>query len=317
MWLALFLADEGNPERGGRRMEKLPLLLTAILLLAALSLSAGMPIPPEVKAIVTFIFVPNEEGTLVPNGTGFFVGVRNPEKQDSFLVYIVTAKHVIQKPDRSTYFSTVFVRVNKKEGEAEILRLNLVPEGPLKNVFVHQDATVDVAVIPALVDPNKYDFKFLPDDYLTTKEDFAKLKIREGSDVFFTGLFLLYLGAHRNYPIVRFGRVALVTSEKVSWDAIPTELYLVESGPYGGSSGSPVFFYLGADREPGGLIVGDIVLKLAGIMKGSFGEGRAITFAETARVPMVVSNMGIAAVVPAYKLHEILFGNELKSWRKR
>ncbi len=298
-------------------MRKVPVLLTTMLLLTALTLSAGMPIPPEVKAIVTFIFAPNEGGTLVPNGTGFFVGVRNPEKQDSFFVYIVTAKHVIQKPDRSTYFPTVFVRVNKKEGEAEILRLDLVPEGPLKNIFVHEDSAVDVAVIPALLDPNKYDFKFLPGDYLTTKEDFEKLKIREGSDVFFTGLFLPHVGAHRNYPIVRFGRVALVTSEKVSWDAIPTELYLVESGSYGGSSRLPVFFYLGADREPGGLIVGNIVLKLAGVMKGSFGEGRAITFAETARVPIVVSNMGIAAVVPAYKLHEILFGKELESLRKR
>jgi hypothetical protein len=57
------------------------------------------------------------------------------------------------------------------------------------------------------------------------------------------------------------------------------------------------------------------VMKLAGIMKGFFGEQQKIKFIETVKVPVVSSNLGIAAVIPAYKLHEILFSDNLKKLR--
>jgi hypothetical protein len=36
---------------------------------------------------------------------------------------------------------------------------------------------------------------------------------------------------------------------------------------------------------------------------------------ETKKTPISLSNMGIAAVVPGYKLHELLFSEELK-WER-
>jgi hypothetical protein len=96
------------------------------------------------------------------------------------------------------------------------------------------------------------------------------------------------------------------------------ELYLVETQSYGGNSGSPVFFLFGADRNPGSIIIGPSVLKLAGIMRGSFNESRLIGFVQPAAVPPIPvssQNIGIAAVTPAHLLHEILFSDGLKKFR--
>jgi hypothetical protein len=277
-------------------------------------ISMATPIPSEVKSVVVFIFVRNLEGKLIANGTGFFVGVKNP-LNSNFHVYLVTAKHVLYKTNTMDFVDTVFLRINRKEGGCELGSIPIISEGEECNVFTHSDSSVDIVVISCLPDQEKYDFKFLTDDLITTKEAFKELKIREGSDVFFTGLFTPYMGSERNYPIVRFGRVALVTDEKIEWQGKLMDLYLIEAGSYGGNSGSPVFFYLGSDREPGSIVVGSPIFKLAGVMQGTFLEAYEIRVVETKEVPIAFSSMGIAAVVPGYKLHEILFSNELKEKR--
>jgi len=278
-------------------------IITIFILFIFGGIAIATPIPSEVKAVVAFIFIKNEEGKLIANGTGFFVGVRNPSNPDSFSVYLVTAKHVLYEQNTTDFLNIVFLRLNKKEGGSQIGVIPIVTEGEKRNVFTHSDSSVDIVVIPFLPDQEKIDFKFLPDDSITTKEEFKELKIREGSDVFFTGLFTPYPGAERNYPIVRFGRVALITDEKIEWQGELMDLYLIEAGSYGGNSGSPVFFYLGSDREPGSIMIGSPILKLAGVMKGTFLDAHEIKVVETKEVPIAVSSMGIAAVVPGYKLH--------------
>lgn len=44
-----------------------------------------------------------------------------------------------------------------------------------------------------------------------------QLEISEGDDVFFSGLFESHYGQLKNQPIIRFGKVALVTDEKIEW----------------------------------------------------------------------------------------------------
>ena len=274
------------------------------------------PIPSEFKSVVAFIFIENENGKLVPNGTAFFVGVKNASDPNISSVYLVTAKHVLYKPKTTEFFDKVYVRLNKKEGGSEIGAIPIKTEGEKRTVFTHNDPNVDIAVIPCLPNQAKFDFKFLPDDMITTRKAYKDLKIREGSEVFFTGLFSHHPGVERNYPIVRFGRVALVTDEKIEWEpGKHMDLYLIEAGSYGGNSGSPVFFSLGSDREPGSIIIGSTIYKLAGVMKGTFLDARKIKVVETKKVDFALSSMGIAAVVPGYKLHEVLFSEEVKKNR--
>ena len=189
-------------------------------------------------------------------------------------------------------------------------------EGEKRNVFTHNDPSVDIAVIPFLPNKEMFDFKYLTDDMITTEKMYKNLEIREGSDVFFTGLFSPYPGARRNYPIVRFGRVALVTDEKIEWQpGKKMDLYLVEVGSFGGNSGAPVFFYLGQDRKPGSLILGGPVIKLAGVMMGKYLDLNEIKVIETKKSNLAPSSMGVAAVVPGYRLHEVLFSKEIKKHR--
>jgi len=53
----------------------------------------------EIKKSVSFIFVPEGADKLKPNGTGFFVGVKNEDNENIFNVYFVTAKHVLKDKD--------------------------------------------------------------------------------------------------------------------------------------------------------------------------------------------------------------------------
>jgi hypothetical protein len=243
------------------------------------------------------------------------VGVENKASPGTAWGYLVTAKHVL-KDVHGNYFTTVWVRINKQAGGVESLSVTLVPSGPNKNVFVHDDASVDLVVIPvSQPDPKVYELVVVEDTLLSSKQDFKDLGIGEGSDVFFTGMFLPHLGTNRNYPIVRFGKVALLSEEKISWNGTPTELYLMETLAFGGNSGSPVFFYLGLDRLPGSLVVGAPTLKMAGVVLGFFNDLEPIVAIETNSVAVAKLNSGIAAVIPAYLLHEILYGQELKAKR--
>ena len=288
-------------------------LVIGLVILPAVS-SFGIPVPPEVKKVIAFIFVPGKDGNLIPQGTAFLIGVKHPQKPDESFAYLVTAKHVLLTNDKKSWLPAVFVRLNKKDGSSDMLRFDLIFEGPKKNVFTHEDSTVDLAVIPAVPDQQKYDFRFLPEEMITTKEDYLKLNIREGSDVFFTGLFIPHV-AQRNYPIVRFGKVALVSDERIEFGGVEAELYLMKANAYSGNSGSPVFFYFGAEREPGTLTLGQPVLKLAGVISGRFNDVLPVQVVQTDAVPIVTPSLGIAGVVPAYKLHDILFGEDLKKQR--
>lgn len=272
-------------------------------------------IPAEVKQVVAFIFVKAPDGKLIPNGTAFFVGVRDEKVPDRFHVYIVTAKHVVSETPGGKLLQNVYLRLDKRAGGTQTFEIPLIPDGPNRTVYFPTDPTVDLAVIPALPDEKTFDFKFLPDDLIVDAKKFSELKISEGSDVFFTGLFAPHLGQQKNYPVVRFGRVALITDEKVNWGGTLMDLYLIESSSFGGNSGSPVFFYLGSDREPGSIVVGPPQLYLAGVMMGAFQDVRPIQVVQTGTTAVSTSNLGISAVVPAYKVREFLYSEILKNQR--
>jgi hypothetical protein len=131
-----------------------------------------------------------------------------------------TAKHVLQREDpgshKKTWLPEVYVRLNRKDGTSDLLKVEVSPEGKQKNVFVDGDAAFDLAVMHASVDPKTYVTQPLSVDMITTEEDFKAIGIQEGSEVSFTGLFTPYIGTKKNYPIFRFGRVALLTDGKIS-----------------------------------------------------------------------------------------------------
>lgn len=275
----------------------------------------GAAIPQEIKKVVTFVFLSPDGGrTFTPDGTGFFVGVK--VRTGDFQVFLVTARHVLKNP-RGKYYHRIWIRLNTRDGGSKMIPLSLTGAGAV-HVYEHPtEPSVDLAVIPALPDKSLYDFEFIPDEMLTTKESFSELHISEGTDVFFSGLFLPFIGQARNYPITRFGKVAMMPDEKIPWqdgEGKPLEmadLYLLETQAFAGSSGSPVFFYLGSNRSPGVLPPGSPIIKLAGVMMGAFKYASPLMTADKAN-----QDVGIAVVVPSYHLHEILFSDPVKSLLK-
>jgi Trypsin-like peptidase domain len=287
------------------------------------------PLPPDVLKVVTFIFRADAVGSVardasgkpIPWGTGFFVGIKIGDGT-RMSGYLVTAKHVL-KDEQGNDLKRVYVRLNAKDGDPVFASLDLF-ENNVSRVYTHTDSTVDLAVVPVAPDEQTTDFKMMFDELITTKESFKELKIGEGSDVFFVGLFTSFYGQHKNLPIARFGRVAMVSGEKVPWKDGPNspeqeaDLYLLETQSYGGNSGSPVFFYLGPDRLPGQLYMG-AEIKLAGVMRGTFLNGSPIQFQQspTAMIPFSTQNIGIAAVTPSYLLREILYSEPLIKLREK
>ena len=294
--------------------------ICAILCLVALTFAGShsalgaMPIPSDLKKTVCFVFV-EKDGKLIPNGTAFFVGIEKPDKTLQH-VYLVTAKHVLQSlPDKGTYFPWFAIRLMRREGGVQQIVIPINLHGVDKTVFIHTDDSVDLAVIPALPKPELFDFKVIPASFLVDKEQFKSLNISEGTDVFFAGMFTPHLGKDKNYPVVRFGRVAMLSDEKIEFRNKQRELYLIETFSFGGNSGAPTFLYLGQDRAPGSLVLGPPDIKLSGVMSGAFLSGFPIKETQTDTSKISWDNMGIAAVVPCFLLSEILLGEELKTRR--
>lgn len=94
--------------------------------------------------------------------------------------------------------------------------------------------------------------------------------------------------------------------EKILWNKIPTDLYLIETTTYGGNSGSPLFIHLGHSRHQY-LNLSPSKIFLGGVILGYFNE-----FSElqefTTQKPIIASkeNSGIAAIVPANKIIKLV-----------
>ena len=133
-------------------MKRLSCKLVGAILVATLFapvLVPGAPAPPEIKTVVAFVFAPGSAGQLRPWGTAFFVGVADPKDANRTFVYLVTAKHVLQKDDRKSWLPKVFLRLNTKKGDTGFVEIPISPSGRDQTVFLHpNDSTADVAVIP-------------------------------------------------------------------------------------------------------------------------------------------------------------------------
>jgi hypothetical protein len=285
-------------------MRRIFIISFVLLIFLNLSASASAAIPSEVKKAVAFIYTFEEKKKLTKGATGFFLGEPSSQDPEQHFIRLVTAKHVIQTDDLSAFLPEISIRLNTLDGKSETIKLPLIFSGEGQNIFLHPDQSVDLAVINLLPDKTKYDFSFLATDLLTTKDDFEKLNISEGSDVFFTSLFIPYMGENRIYPIVRFGKVALIPDERVIVNNERKEIYLIEAGAYGGSSGAPAFVNTESATP-------DSPRKIIGIVSNHFIDKLPVRPTQSAQ-SAVTANIGIAIVEPAFKLQEILAGPEIE-----
>jgi len=227
------------------------------------------------------------------------------------------------------YYDTVTAFANTKEPHGDNSFISPIPITVKENGFLEcsidkQDPEADLAICPISISDAIFDFKGLGPETFVTESKIQDLKLNETDEVLFSGLFLPYHGAKKNYPIVRHGRLALIPKEKIPWTG-PTgessmqDLYLAEITSWGGNSGSPVFVRLSGAREQGGLLAG-VQYLLLGVMMGYFNSDRPATLdtaaiTDTGHFDVKLSdNSGIAAIVPAEKINEIIGQPRIKAY---
>jgi hypothetical protein len=255
-----------------------------------------MQVPEEARKCVVFLGFRNRNGVEELGGTGFFV-VRRDDKLKRSFAYVITAKHNIDKI-REQAADEVLLRVNLKNGGTRWEKT------PISDWHYHPDiGEIDVALLRWQF-PEDADHVYLPTETFATAEKLEMYEIVNGDDVVITGLFQSHSGRKRNIPIVRFGNIAAMPEEQIQsqeWGMI--DAYLIEGRSTGAISGSPVFVDLGAARILRGQLVQAYrgpTYYLLGLMHGHW-EDRSSDDQVAVR-----PNMGIAIVVPAEKILEVI-----------
>ena len=250
-------------------------------------------------------------------GTGFFVGIRLEKDPSMGVLYAVTNRHCIL-----TSGSEVVLRLNTLDGGLDYVTTEA------KNWKQHPHL-YDVAVYPLGLKAN-YEYNFIPvDSFFLKKETVDANLIFPGDDVFMIGRFITQEGKQQNQPTVRFGNISRMNGETiVDKYGIRQDTFLVEMKSLPGYSGSPVFVYINPTiaRPPNFLVP----------VGGSYSQGRygpwllGVDWCHTiTSVPVlggsgdakektgqyVEVNTGMAGVIPAWRLLEILESEELKIMR--
>jgi len=268
-------------------------------------------IPDDIRRGVVFIGLPGPASdgteTIRYKGSAFFVTIGSD--QPNQFTYLVTAAHVAA----SVAGKQFYIRMNRKDGKSAVL---LCCDGS-EEWFRHPtDPSVDVAVLPYAPPPEaEVEWTTAPVEVLATHENLSScnLAIGSGDEVYIVGLFTKHSGNSVNIPIVRTGNIAMMPEEKIRSSTFgDMEAYLVEARSIGGLSGSPVFVRSGESK--GGRILYDRnTLSLLGLVHGHFDvEVDGVEGAEIGNI-----NSGIAVVVPAEKIAEVLYQPELESQRAR
>ncbi len=265
-----------------------------------------MRVPDEVRQCVVFVGLGDGKGGVSFKGTAFFVSVPSKSKPEVSYLYLVTAKHVAALLQDKPFL----IRANTNDGKSCVIG------GARVHWWYHPtDPFVDVAIIswvhPENMPLDYLEYKHIPTTMFLSDEAIYSRAIGTGDEVFITGLFAHLTGSSRNLPIVRIGNIAMFPTEPVPTRIGNIEAYLIEARSIGGLSGSPAFVIQTAPPEVGKLY-------LLGLMHGHWDIPP-----EAKNDQLVMDNdhykqvnMGIAIVIPAKKILEVMNQEILDTWRR-
>ncbi len=252
------------------------------------------------------------------SGTCFFVSYPDDRlPKDLAFTYLVTNRHVAQPGiETGQPYQTLgtTLRLNKK-GTAGGSDAKGLPFGGLTHWYFPSDDAVDLAVLPFGPDQSVYDYEQIPMSILATKDEVEKNNTGEGDPVMFTGLFYQFPGLTRFEPIVREGILAMMPDEQLETTLHKQgNLYLADVHVFGGNSGSPLLVNVAGYRN--GNMIGGYRYELLGIVSGFYHEDSNLTLTiATTYQTTLEQNSGIAMVVPAEALKDLLDGPALKTAR--
>jgi len=302
------------------------------------------------KNSILFFFNKTSPTNYAPLGTGFIVKVSSLHYPHVYIPipfvgkdivvfhpqYFVTAKHVLYD-EKGDLRQNVYLRFNNNTNGISWAPLSALITNQVFRVLFSTNKAVDMAIvtynlpskIPKTIPvglewPNNISLGGIDASLLLTFEKMTDYEIKEGYDMFFIGMFVNFFGSNRNFPVCRFGHLAMIPDEGISIGGLPKQkLFLMETSVYGGNSGSPAFFR--TERSIPILKVLNLLssksgehdrIILAGIVEGYFSDPYEVDATiPPFKTPFITQgNAGIAAVVPATYIHEVLFSeNEIKN----
>ena len=247
-------------------------------------------------------------------GSGFFAAMQagpqfTPRSQ---VVYAVTNSHVIREG------KSPVVRVNTAAGEIEVLQFE---QGDWVDHPNGDDVSVCMLPLPF---GSQFKAKTILTDGFITREKMERYNIGPGDEVVMPGRFVSHEGKQRNLPSVRFGSIAQNPWEPIrNLRGLLQESFLAEIRSLPGYSGSPVFIYeppfynkfVRTEKVP---------FSLLGIDWGHLPNWEPVYETDDStgeRMPIpgqfVKANTGMAGVVPAWKILELLECEDVVETRKQ
>ena len=266
-------------------------------------------VPDELVTTVVYLFPSSEaaEAGERAGGTGFLMSI---PFTNSLLAhwYVVTNRHVIDSGCRTVGFNWYDgTRWHHEIEEADWERHELGYD-------------VAAAWLPFNLFNEDDHFNAFDVEALLTEETFRDWEVGLGDEMLLVSRHLGHQGRVKNRPIVHSGMLSLSPPDLVynKYRSLEELSFLVEARSWGGFSGSMVLGYI-SSRNPDfqrgettdrafilGVLWGHISIKEP--VRDRSGEGTG---------DFVEVNSGVAAVVPAWRIREVLNQQKLVSERAR
>lgn len=254
------------------------------------------------------------DGSVVPRGTAFFLAIPRVGHEGHW-IYSVTASHVLKGIKSQRADGHFLLRVNAREGGVVHIPSNV------EDWHYHPDETLadDAAVMFGGPLPNEIDYLCFPVDPAAQEQNMDRMDIGVGDEVFLPGLFVSHTGKTRNIPIIRVGNIAATPDEPVNTFIGSMPAYLVEARSIGGLSGAPVFVNVAGARNIGGVLAfgAGPPIHLLGLMYGHYKVDTPELDSASGNLHDEAINMGIAIVLPASRIFDIINSPELTEMRKK
>jgi hypothetical protein len=298
-----------------------------------------MPPIPNYYLNCSIFLYPSEQTARDGNqfgGSGFLVNVPIDGHENWGSLYAVTNKHVLDEGFR-------FIRLNTQAGGVHVIETE-------RYNWIDHPERYDVSILSLDVDGGVLEYSSISTEKFITREIIDDYDICPGDEAFLVGRLITPWGQQRNKPAVRFGNVSMMADPNEparGFGEVEQEAFFVECRSLSGFSGSPVFVsttrYYDKEHAPKALrnpkpdleaVPADQRLKVDFIsVEGTFGpwllgidwghlplwkpvydRGR-----RDAAIPdrWVEQNTGIACVLPAWHIIDVLNDKQLLQERKK
>lgn len=285
-----------------------------------------MRIPDLFQRCIVYLYPSHQSANNAEaqGGCGFIVSVPS-ELAGNQCRYVVTARHVVQQG------SCRAICLNSRE------RLRSIIETDPSDWYYHPDAD-DIAVCPVEMKlRDHYEIAEIPLNRFLTKEQVYRYDLGPGDDVILAGRFVLHEGQAAIRPSVRFGNVSMMPEEPIVNSAgISQESFLVEMRSVNAYSGSPAFIfqrplspsygnrrYFPEESDRSTRITSVLRHKwwLLGLDWGHLHRREYVRDRSSGDIVedgmFIRMNSAMTGVVPAWKISELLMGNELAGERRQ